>query len=111
MRLGIVFPPRKEEYQEQAGSPRKSGTVAPEQNGHIPIVSFEKVVALVWHYLVEDEISADNMKSAFTTFDVDGDGSLQSSEVEQVCRYAHEHHVLEWMCFIAGQQNFRTENM
>eukprot|EP00750_Incisomonas_marina_P005463 INCI13958.2.p1 GENE.INCI13958.2~~INCI13958.2.p1 ORF type:complete len:324 (-),score=49.05 INCI13958.2:1005-1976(-) len=84
VRLGIVFPPRKEEYQEQAGSPRKSGTVAPEQNGHIPIVSFEKVVALVWHYLVEDEISADNMKSAFTTFDVDGDGSLQSSEVEQV---------------------------
>lgn len=94
MRLGIVFPPRKEEYQEHDDSPRNPGTVAPEQDGHIPFVSFEKVVALVWHFLVEDEISADNMKSAFTTFDVDGDGSLQSSEVEQVCRCGHSNAVL-----------------
>jgi len=62
---------------------RDSATVAPAP-GNLQIIGFEKMLALVWYYLVESEVSAENIVSAFHTFDVDGDETLAADELKQV---------------------------
>ncbi len=87
MRLGIK-PPLIQQQQTMSSTETAANEAELEvskEQGHIPLVGFEKMIALVWHFLVEAEISDENLKIAFNTFDVDGDGTLQSGELKQVC--------------------------
>jgi hypothetical protein len=88
-KLGIVRMGKKAPIQQQQSTIGAGAVVdetqldVPEQ-GHIPSVGLEKMIALVWHFLVEAEISDEDLKVAFNTFDADGDGTLQSGELKQV---------------------------
>jgi len=88
--VGVNFSRDTSEYQIENAVSRSSfkapSSIIVPDTDHLEIVGFEKILAVVWHFLVDEEVSDDNIRGAFNLFDIDDDGTLRANELAKVLK-------------------------